>query len=122
MLVGFADDTGRRGLVSIRDFLPHLLLARAPEVADDIVVRVFGDLESIEHADLAATLRCLVANSFDRGATAAELIVHRNTCTKTCSVWPSGGIRSSRKRADPTTSTIYKDERCMNCLNGTPRR
>lgn len=27
MLVGFADDTGRTGLVTIRDFLPHLLLA-----------------------------------------------------------------------------------------------
>jgi PucR C-terminal helix-turn-helix domain len=79
MLVGFADNTGRRGLVTIRDFLPHLLLARSPDVADDIVVRVFGDLESVEHADLAATLRCLAANSFDRGATAAELIVHRNT-------------------------------------------
>jgi hypothetical protein len=36
MLVGFADDTGRRGLVSIRDFLPHLLLAGSPEVADNI--------------------------------------------------------------------------------------
>jgi hypothetical protein len=48
MLVVFADDTGRTGLVRIRDFLPHLLLARSPEIAEDIVARVFGDLESIE--------------------------------------------------------------------------
>jgi PucR C-terminal helix-turn-helix domain len=79
MLVGFADDSGRRGLVSIRDFLPHLLLTRSPDIADDIVTRVFGGLDVSENADLAATLRCLAANSFDRGATAAELIVHRNT-------------------------------------------
>ena len=79
MLVGFADDTGRTGLVTTRDFLPHLLLARSPEIADDIVARVFSGLEGLEHVDLAATLRCLAANSFDRGATATELIVHRNT-------------------------------------------
>ena len=79
MLVSFADDTGRRGIVTTRDFLPHLLLARSPEIADDIDARVFGDLTGSEHADLATTLRCLAANGFDRGATAAELIVHRNT-------------------------------------------
>jgi len=32
MLVGFADHTGRTGLVTIRDFLPHLLFARSPEI------------------------------------------------------------------------------------------
>jgi DNA-binding PucR family transcriptional regulator len=79
MLVGFADDSGRKGLVSIRDFLPHLLLTRSPDIADDIVTRVFGGLDVSENADLAATLRCLAAHGFDRGATAAELIVHRNT-------------------------------------------
>jgi DNA-binding PucR family transcriptional regulator len=79
MLAGFADDTSRTGLVTFRDYLPHLLLAQSPEIADNIVQRVFGDLGGIEHADLAATLRCLAANGFDRGATAAQLIVHRNT-------------------------------------------
>ncbi len=79
ILVGFADDTSRTGIITVRDFLPHLLLVQSPEIADDIVARVFGDLDGTEHTDLAATLRCLVANSFDRGATAAELIVHRNT-------------------------------------------
>jgi len=78
-LVGFADDAGRTGLVDVRDFLPHLLLAHSPDIADSIVQRVFGDLDGSEHTDLAATLRCLAANSFDRGATAAELVVHRNT-------------------------------------------
>jgi PucR C-terminal helix-turn-helix domain len=79
MLIGFADDAGRTGRVDIRDFLPHLLLAQSPEIADNIVQRVFDDLSGSEHTDLAATLRCLAANSFDRGATATELIVHRNT-------------------------------------------
>lgn len=78
-LVGFAADTGRTGLVTVRDFLPHLLLAQSPEIADGIVARIFGDLASAEHTDLAATLKALAANSFDRGTTAAELIVHRNT-------------------------------------------
>lgn len=79
MLVGFAHDMGRTGLVNIGHFVLHLLLAQSPEIADDIVERVFGNLEGIEHADLAATLRCLAAHSFDRGAAAAELVVHRNT-------------------------------------------
>jgi PucR C-terminal helix-turn-helix domain/GGDEF-like domain len=79
MLVGFAADAGRTGLIGSRDFLPHLLLAQSPGIADDIVARVFGNLSGNEHIDLAATLRCLATNSFDRGATAAELIVHRNT-------------------------------------------
>jgi Protein of unknown function (DUF3349)/PucR C-terminal helix-turn-helix domain len=84
----------------------------------------------------------LAANSFDRGATAAELIVHRNTVryriqrigeadrfgfteipwTRTCSVWPSCGIRSSRKRADRPIRTADKGERCVNCMNGAPGR
>ncbi|HEY0229439.1 MAG TPA: helix-turn-helix domain-containing protein [Mycobacterium sp.] len=79
MLVGFAASTGRTGLVTVRDFLLHLLLAQSPQIADDIVARVFGGLDGNENADLVATLRCLAANSFDRGATAAELFIHRNT-------------------------------------------
>ena len=82
----------------------------------------------------------LAANSFECGATAAELIVHRNTVrhriqrigeadrfgfteipwTRTCTVWPSCGIRSSRKRADRPIRTAEKDERCVNCMNGAP--
>lgn len=76
MLVVFADEAGRRGLVTVRDFLPHLLLAQSPEIFDDIVRRVF---DCVEGADRAATLQCLAATSFDRGASAAELVVHRNT-------------------------------------------
>ena len=79
MLVAFADAADRTGLVDVRDFLPHLLLAHSPEIADGIVQRVFGDLNGTDHTELGATLRCLAANSFDRGATAKELIVHRNT-------------------------------------------
>ena len=78
-IAAFADGTDRSGLVTARAFLLHLLLAQSPQIADDIVARVFGGLDSNENADLVATLRCLAANSFDRGATAAELFIHRNT-------------------------------------------
>lgn len=79
MLVGFADGAGRTGLLTARDFLLHLLLAQSPQIADDIVTRVFGGLDGNENADLAATLKCLATNSFDRGSTAAQLFIHRNT-------------------------------------------
>lgn len=79
MLVAFAGSSGRTGPVTVRDFLLHLLLARSPQIADDIVARVFGSVAGNENTDLVATLRCLAANSFDRGATAAELFIHRNT-------------------------------------------
>ncbi|BBX64534.1 hypothetical protein MSAS_37080 [Mycobacterium saskatchewanense] len=79
MLIAFAGGAGRAGLVTVRDFLPHLLLAQSPQIADNIVARVFGELDGNENADLVATLRCLALNSFDRGAAAAELFIHRNT-------------------------------------------
>jgi hypothetical protein len=79
MLVAFADGTDRSGLVTARAFLLHLLLAQSPQIADEIGARVFGGLDGNENADVVATLRCLAANSFDRGATAAELFIHRNT-------------------------------------------
>lgn len=79
MLVAFAGSAGRTGLVTARDFPLHLLLAQSPRIADDIVTRVFGGLDSNENPDLVTTLESLAANSFDRGATAAELFIHRNT-------------------------------------------
>jgi DNA-binding PucR family transcriptional regulator len=61
------------------DFLPELLLADSPEVADRILRRVFGPLERADATDLAVTLRCLATSGFDSAATAAALPVHRNT-------------------------------------------
>ena len=79
MLVAFAYSVRRTGVVTDRDFLLHLLLAQSPRIADDIGTRVFGALNGNENTDLVATLESLASNSFDRGATAAELFIHRNT-------------------------------------------
>ena len=78
-LIAIAAGAGRHGRVGAADFLPELLLADAPEVADRIVRRVLGPLEQAEAADLAATLRSLAAHGFDSAAAAAALPVHRNT-------------------------------------------
>ena len=78
-LVAIAAGSGRRGRVRAEDFLPELLLANSPELADRIVRRVFGPLERAEAADLAVTLRSLAASGFDSAAAAAALPVHRNT-------------------------------------------
>jgi hypothetical protein len=78
-LVAIAAGSGRRGRVRAEDFLPELLLAGSPEVADRVVRRVFGPLHLADAAELAATLRCLAASGFDSAAAAAALPVHRNT-------------------------------------------
>jgi hypothetical protein len=78
-LTAVAARSGCRGRVSAEDFLPELLVADSPEVADRIVRRVFGPLERGGPMDLAVTLRCLAINGFDSAATAAALPVHINT-------------------------------------------
>jgi sugar diacid utilization regulator len=65
--------------VSADDFLPELLVAETPEVADRIVQRVFGRLERADPMDLAVTMRCLAAHGFDTAATAAALQLQVNT-------------------------------------------
>jgi len=77
-LIVIAAGSGRRGRVRVEDFLPELLLADSPELADRLSRRVFGPLERAEAADLAITLRTLAASGFDNAA-AAALPVHRNT-------------------------------------------
>jgi hypothetical protein len=78
-LVALAAGAGRRGSLRAADFLPELLLATSPDVADRMVRRVFGPLERAEATDLADTLRCLAASGFDSSVAAATLLVHRNT-------------------------------------------
>jgi hypothetical protein len=78
-LLAIAAGSGRRGRVRAEDFLPELLLAGSPEVADRIVAQVFAPLRQADSPDLVATLRCLAANGFDSTAAAAALPVHRNT-------------------------------------------
>ncbi len=79
VLTAIAARSGRRGRVSAEDFLPELLVADSPEVADRIVQRIFGRLGRADPMDLAVTLRCLAAHGFDSAATAAALPVHINT-------------------------------------------
>jgi len=78
-LIAIAVRSRRRGHVRAEDFLPELLLADSPEVADRVLRRVFGPLDRADATDLAATLRCLALNGFDNTAAAAALPVHRNT-------------------------------------------
>jgi len=78
-LTAVAARSGCRGRVSADDFLPELLVAETPEVADRIVRRVFARLERADPMDLAVTLRCLAAHGFDTAATATELQLQVNT-------------------------------------------
>ncbi len=78
-LTAIAARCGCRGRVSAEEFLPELLVADSPEVADRIVRRVFGRLERADPMDLAVTLRCLAAHAFDSAATAAALQLDANT-------------------------------------------
>ena len=79
VLTAIAARSGCRGRVSADDFLPELLVAETPEVADRIVRRVFARLERADPMDLAVTLRCLAAHGFDTAATAAALQLPVNT-------------------------------------------
>ena len=69
---------GRLGELDVNDYLPELLLDRAPRVAARLRSRVYGRLAAHD-PELARTLDVLIEHDFDRGATAAALPVHRNT-------------------------------------------
>jgi DNA-binding PucR family transcriptional regulator len=73
--VDVASARGRRGEIAAEDYLAELLLRRSPRVASRISSRIYAPLSE----ELARTLDVLVLNSFERGASAAELPVHRNT-------------------------------------------
>ncbi|MFK0282331.1 PucR family transcriptional regulator [Streptomyces sp. NPDC090499] len=79
LLVAVASRSPRRGHVRTEDFLPQLLLARSPELADAVTHRVFGPLAGGDHGELTATLACLAENQFDSASTTAALHLHRNT-------------------------------------------
>jgi hypothetical protein len=78
-LLGFAVAAGARGAVDAGAFLPELLLAQAPRVAQRLHARVLGMLEDGDHPELVATVRALARHGFDRTAAAGALPVHRNT-------------------------------------------
>lgn len=70
---------GRGGRVELDEYLPQLLLRRAPGLERRLRRRIFGPLEEAGRPDLVATLEGLAANGFERAASAAALHVHRNT-------------------------------------------
>jgi PucR-like helix-turn-helix protein len=75
MAVEVATARGATGEIALEDYLPELLLRRSPHLATRIRSRVYGPLGD----ELAHTLDVLIEHSFERGATAAALPVHRNT-------------------------------------------
>ncbi|MEU8950775.1 helix-turn-helix domain-containing protein [Streptomyces sp. NPDC048489] len=79
-LVTLAARAGRRGRVRVDDYLTELMLANSPRLAEDIVRRVLGPLDTEDPSGaLSQTLRSLSAHGFNRTATAAALPAHRNT-------------------------------------------
>ncbi|MFE2419838.1 PucR family transcriptional regulator [Streptomyces hokutonensis] len=79
LLVAVASRSNRRGRVRVEDFLPQLLLAHSPELADAVTRRVFGPLTCGDNGALTATLACLAENQFDNASATAALHLHRNT-------------------------------------------
>jgi hypothetical protein len=67
------------GSLLVEDYLPQLLLARSPRIAERLEQRVYAPLAGHNADELTATLKTLAATNFDRAATAAALPVHRNT-------------------------------------------
>ncbi|MFF4898006.1 PucR family transcriptional regulator [Streptomyces sp. NPDC001068] len=79
-LVTLASRDERRGRVRVDDYLTELMLAGSPRLAEDIVRRVLGPLDTEDPSGaLSQTLRSLSAHGFNRTATAAALPAHRNT-------------------------------------------
>ncbi|MCH5674441.1 PucR family transcriptional regulator [Streptomyces gilvus] len=79
LLVAVAARSHQRGSVRVEEFLPQLLLANSPELADAVTRRVFGPLTGGDNGELTATLTCLAENQFDSASTTAALHMHRNT-------------------------------------------
>ena len=79
-LVTLAGRAGRRGRILVDDYLTELMLANSPRLAEDIVRRVLGPLDTEDPSGaLSHTLRSLAGHGFNRTATAAALPAHRNT-------------------------------------------
>ncbi|MFI6663514.1 PucR family transcriptional regulator [Streptomyces sp. NPDC050481] len=79
LLVGVASRSHQRGSVRVEDFMPQLLLANSPELANTMTRRVFGPLTGGDNGELTTTLACLAENQFDSASTTAALHMHRNT-------------------------------------------
>jgi hypothetical protein len=81
-VVSIAERAGQRGRLDVSRYLPELLLQRSPGVAQQLDEQVFGPLLAADRPELVNTLEVLVAQDFERAATARALPVHRNTLTQ----------------------------------------
>jgi PucR C-terminal helix-turn-helix domain len=70
---------GLLGRFETEEHLLELLLARSARLTARLRARVLAPLAGEEHAELARTLRALIACRMDRTATSAALHIHRNT-------------------------------------------
>lgn len=82
LVADFGARLGRTGEVHAGEYLPELLLARAPRVAQMVRQRVLGPLEAYAErrtSELVETLDAFVRSGLDRRRAAAEIHVHPNT-------------------------------------------
>jgi hypothetical protein len=82
LVADFGARLGRTGEVRPDDYLPELLLARVPRVAQMVRRRVLGPLEAYAErrtSELVETLDAFVRCGLDRRRAAAEIHVHPNT-------------------------------------------
>jgi PucR C-terminal helix-turn-helix domain len=82
LLLDVAARLGASGVVTVRDYLPELLLARSPQLGTAIERRVLGPLEDYAErrsADLLETLEVFMRVGLDRRGAAEALHVHPNT-------------------------------------------
>ncbi len=79
MLAEHARRVGLPGRLETEDHLLEILLDRSARLTERLRTRVLAPLAGEEHAELARTLRALIACRLDRTATSAALHIHRNT-------------------------------------------
>ena len=82
LLVELGIRSGQTGVATIDAFIPELLLARSPRLAQRLANQVLGPLEEYAErrtSDLIETVEAFVECGHDRRATAERLHVHPNT-------------------------------------------
>jgi PucR C-terminal helix-turn-helix domain len=79
LLAERARRVGLRGRLATEDHLLEILLDRSARLTARLGEQVLAPLAGEEHAELARTLRTLIACRMDRTATSSALHIHRNT-------------------------------------------
>jgi hypothetical protein len=79
VLAGYGRRIGLRGLLKPEDYLLEILLGRSAALVERLQRRILAPIAEDDRAELALTLRTLLACRLDRTATSAALHVHRNT-------------------------------------------